>query len=253
MAAIRRDFVPSDVAPALHDAQIDAVVAVQASQSTAETDFLLTLAVAHAFVLGVVGWVDLQADNVAERVHRWRDAKALKGFRHVAQDEPDDFLSRRAIVSSVQLLGALGYSYDLLVYPRQLAAATQLVAQCPAVSFILDHCAKPPIASGDLIAWRRELADLAALPNVTCKLSGLVTEATWHDWTQDDFTPALDTVLELFGADRLMFATDWPVCLLSASYAQTFEIIDRWSQSLSESERSLVFGATAQRVYRLEK
>lgn len=253
MDAIRRDFLPSDVAPSLRDAQIDAVVAVQASQSEDETDFLLALAQSNSNILGVVGWVDLLAHDLTDRVQRWRGNTVLKGFRHVAQSEPDDFLTRPAIVSSVQQLGALGYSYDLLVYPRQLAAATSLVAQCPDVSFVLDHCAKPPIASGDLTHWRDELAQLAQYPNVTCKLSGLVTEATWHAWAESDFIPALNTVLELFGADRLMFATDWPVCLLSASYAQTYDIVAQWAAaSLSHSEQSLVFGSTAQRIYRLD-
>ena len=176
----------------------------------------------------------------------------LKGFRHVAQSERDDFLARREIVSAVQQLGEMGYSYDLLVHARQLPAATQLVAQSPNVSFILDHCAKPPIASRNTREWTQHLRELAQYPNVTCKLSGLVTEASWYGWTQSDFTECLDTTLAEFGADRLMFASDWPVCLLSATYAQTLDVIDRWSASLTEIQREYLFGVTAQRVYRLD-
>ena len=252
MHAIRRDFLPDDVVPALHAASIDAVVAVQASQTIAETDFLLSLAASHPFIRGVVGWTDLTSATLCDDVARWRNQSVLKGFRHVVQSEPNNFLARAEVVSGVQQLGEMGYSYDLLVYPRQLPAAIDLVAQSPDVTFILDHCAKPSIASRNFREWAQHLDELAQYPNVTCKLSGLVTEASWHAWTQSDFTDCLDVVLRAFGPDRLMFASDWPVCLLSATYAETFDVIDTWSTSLTDFQRECIFGVTAHRVYRLD-
>ena len=161
MEVLRRDFLPRDSAPLLHAAHIDAVVAVQADQSEAETDFLLALAKEHPIIRGVIGWVDLRDVDLRARVARWRAEPLLKGFRHIAQAEPDDFLSRDDIVAGVQTIGALGYSYDVLVHPRQLHAASILAARCPDVTLVLDHCAKPPIASGDLRAWERALRALA--------------------------------------------------------------------------------------------
>lgn len=251
MAVIRRDFLPPDAAPLLARAGIDAVVAVQADRSEAETDFLLSLAAEHDSIRGVVGWVDLRAPDLADRLSRWRDASMLKGFRHIAQAEPDDFLTRTDFAAGVRQLGELGFTYDILIYPRQLAAALQLVQQCPGVQFVLDHCAKPPIAGGDLFAWRRGVADLAGHDNVSCKLSGLVTEASWSAWTDADLFPCLDAAADMFGPDRLMFGSDWPVCLLAAGYARVVDVIERWAERLDARERARVFGGTAELVYGL--
>ena len=182
MDLLRRDFMPGDAAPEVFAEAIDGVVAVQVDQSEAETDFLLDLAAAHSFVRGVVGWVDLRAPDLGDRLAQWRDRPVLKGFRHLAQGEPDQFLVQPDVVQGITTLGEHGYSYDLLVYPRQLAAATTLVGRCPGVRFVLDHCAKPPIASGEITAWRSGLEELARHPNVYCKVSGLVTEAHWKRW-----------------------------------------------------------------------
>ena len=224
---------------------------MQSDQSEAETDFLLDLAARYPMVVGVVGWVDLCAPDLAVRVARWRGMQQLKGFRHIAQSESDDFLTRDDVIAGIRTLGALGYSYDVLIYPRQLEAAAQMIARCPDVQFILDHCAKPPIATGALDAWRAGLTALARHENVACKLSGLVTEASWGTWTATEIADVLDVALDAFGAERLMFGSDWPVCLLAASYERVAALVDAWAARLSESERTLVFGDTAVRTYNL--
>lgn len=251
MGVIRRDFLPADLEPLLRESGIDGVVAVQADQSEAETRFLLDLAAQHPCIRGVVGWISLTAANLAEQLTAYRTFPALKGFRHIAQAEADDFLARPDIIRGVRTLGAHGYRYDILIYPRQLAAAATLVAACPDVVFIVDHCAKPNIASGDFTAWRSGVAALAAHPHVHCKLSGLVTEAAWDRWQPHELTPVLDWALDCFGAERLMFGSDWPVCLLAANYTRVHEVVSTWAERLSESERRAIFGDTAVRIYRL--
>lgn len=253
MQVLRRDFLPRHVAPSLAAARIDAVVAVQADQSENETDLLLALSRLDPSIRGVVGWVDLRADNLAERVARWRHYKQLKGFRHIAQAEADDFLLQPQIVRGVQQLGALGFCYDLLVYPRQIAAAEMLVAECGDTSFVLDHAGKPPIATGNMTEWAQDLRALAKHPNVTCKVSGLVTEASWTAWTPQQILPVLDTIAEAFGTDRLMFGSDWPVCLLAGNFTQVHEVVASWASRLSSSEQQQIFGETAARVYRLQE
>jgi L-fuconolactonase len=252
MGVIRRDFLPADLAPLLAASGIEGTVAVQADQSTAETDFLLGLSVDHTFVKGVVGWVDLRAGDLAWQLEQWSGKAKLKGFRHIAQGEPDDFLIRDDVVRGITAIGRLGYSYDILIYPRQLAAAERLAARCPGVRFILDHCAKPPIASDDLTGWRTGVVALAAHENVCCKLSGLVTEASWSSWSDEQLVPVLDTALESFGAERLMFGSDWPVCQLAGGYARVADALHGWAAGLSATEQSCIFGDTAISVYQLE-
>lgn len=252
MTVLQRDFLPDDVAPALAAAQIDAVVAVQADQSESETEFLLSLAEQHRSIRGVVGWVDLRAQNLGDRLARWRGNPLLKGFRHIAQAEPADFLRRPDVIAGVARLGAHGYTYDILVHARQLAGAEFLVERCPGVQFVLDHCAKPPIASGALAEWRAGIARLARHEHVWCKVSGLVTEAHWSRWTTVEITDCLDVVAEAFGPARLMFGSDWPVCLLAAKYARVAQVVEAWAQRLAPAERACLFGHTAAAVYRLE-
>lgn len=252
MAMLRRDFLPGDVAAAMSVDGIDGVVAVQADQSERETDFLLDLAAEYPFVRGVVGWVDLRAANLVERLARWRDRPLLKGFRHIAQSEPDAFLTRPDVVRGIAVLGEHGYSYDILIYPRQFSAAEQLVRQCPDVRFVLDHCGKPPIATGEIDEWRRGIERLARYRNIWCKVSGLVTEAAWGNWNDPHLVPYLDATIDAFGADRIIFGSDWPVCLLAADYSEVVGVIDRWASRLTTDERAMLFGGNATAVYRLE-
>lgn len=253
MGALRRDFLPDDAAPLLRAAGIDGVVAVQADQSEAETDFLLALAEGHPFIKGVVGWVDLRATDLVERLVRWQQSPRLKGFRHIAQAEADDFLAGDDIARGVAILGEHDYSYDILVYAPQLPAAVQLVARTPGVRFILDHCAKPSIATGEIRQWRAQMQRLGGHEHLWCKLSGLVTEAHWQRWTEADLTPYLDVALELFGPRRLLFGSDWPVCLLAAEYGRVLEVVERWAMRLSAEERGAIFGGNARVAYRLEE
>ncbi len=253
MHLLRRDFLPDDVARALRAANINAVVAVQADQSERETDLLLAMARLYPVVRGVVGWVDLRAENLSERLDRWQGSRHLKGFRHIAQAEPDDFLVDARIVKGVQELGTHGLSFDLLVYPRQLVAADMLVGECGDTMFVLDHGGKPPIASGVVGDWAQELRKISRHPNVVCKVSGLVTEASWGTWTPQHIMPSLDTLLDCFGPDRLMFGSDWPVCLLAADYSRVHDLIAQWATKLSGDEQARLFGGTAARVYRLEE
>jgi L-fuconolactonase len=253
MPQLQRDFLPTDVAPALAAAGIDAVVAVQADQSEKETDFLLDLAARHPMIRGVVGWTDLRASDLDDTLTRRRTTPALKGFRHIAQAEPDDFLTWPDVMAGVRRLGDHGFTYDILIHARQLLAAERLVAACPDVQFVLDHCAKPPIASGDLAAWRVGLTAVARHAHVTCKVSGLITEAHWTTWTREQIEPCLDAAAEAFGPERLMFGSDWPVCLLAGEYARVADLVETWALRLTASERRRVFGGTAAAVYRLEE
>src|SRR4029077_16110378 len=215
---------------------MDASIAVQAGQSENETMFLLDLAERNERIAGVVGWVDLLSPRVAERLERFSHSSKLRGFRHIAQSEPDDrFLARENFVKGVAHLRAFGFTYDILIYPRQLAAAIELAARLPEQGFVVDHLAKPEIKSGKTLPWATQLREIAQNKNVFCKLSGLVTEADWKHWKADDFKPYLDVVFDAFGADRLMFGSDWPVCLLAATYRQVKQLIEECVKGFSQS------------------
>jgi L-fucono-1,5-lactonase len=252
MSALKRDFVPADLEPILDSNGVDGTIAVQADTSTTETEFLLNLARTSEKILGVVGWVDLTVPRVEAQLQAYVGRPKLCGFRHVVQDEPDDrYLLRDDVIRGIHAVGACGFTYDILIYPRQLPAAIELAARCPDQTFVLDHCAKPFIKSGQLEPWAAQIRELAKSPNVFCKLSGLVTEAEWHSWQPADFGPYLDLVVEAFGPSRLMFGSDWPVCLLAGEYRQVKELIANYSQQFSEQERQMIFGGTAAKVYRI--
>jgi L-fuconolactonase len=250
LAALRRDFLPEHLAPLRTAAAIDGSIAVQARQSLEESRWLLGLAERHPSVLGVVGWVDLCSDAVDEPLRELSGHPKFVGVRHVVQDEPDDrFLLRPDFLRGVGRLRAFGLTYDLLIYPRQLPAALPFVRHFPDQPIVLDHLAKPAVTGGGLSPWREQVRELARAPNVCCKLSGLVTEADWLRWRAEDFRPYLDVALEAFGEDRLMFGSDWPVCLLAAGYEQVSEIIARFTEGLGETARQKIFGDSAARFY----
>src|SRR5262252_8202766 len=218
MRAIRRDFLPADLAPVLAASGIDGCVAVQADQSEAETRFLLDCARQHPFIKGVVGWVDLRSPRLDATLDALSREPRLRGVRHIAQAEPDDFLTRDDVVRGIGQLGRFGLAYDILVYERQLPAALTLTARLPDQRFVVDHLAKPSIKTGALEPWAGHLRELARRPNVWCKISGLVTEADWTGWRPEHLRPYLDVAFEAFGAGRVMFGSDWPVCLVAAPY-----------------------------------
>jgi len=249
---IRRSYLPADLKPLLRDTGFDGCVAVQARQSIEETRWLLGLAEQNRFVAGVVGWVDLRSPDVGEQLLDISHPK-LVGVRHVAQDEPDDrFLVGKEFVRGIGRLKDFDLAYDLLVYPRQLSAATELVQMFPQQRFVLDHIGKPNIREQEIEPWRTPIRDLAREPNVYCKLSGMVTEAKWDDWQASDFRPYLDVVWEAFGEDRLMIGSDWPVCLLSSKYEVVIGLIEEYLSEFSSNAREKVYGENATRFYKLK-
>ena len=255
MERLARDYLPADLAPHLAAAGLGGSVAVQARQSLAETRWLLALADTHPLVKGVVGWVDLQGDRVAEELAEFAGRPGFVGVRHVVQDEPDPrFLLADRFVRGLRQLAPLGLTYDLLLYPPQLPAAVELAGLLPEQPFVLDHLAKPRVRDGAAAAvepWRSDLVALARHGNVTCKLSGLVTEAAWQSWQRSDFTPYLEAALDAFGPERLMFGSDWPVCLLAAEYADVAGIVSDFVSRLSRAEQEAILGGTARRFYGL--
>jgi len=251
MAAIRRDFLPADLEPILTENGIDGCVAVQADQSEAETLFLVKMAESYDIVRGVVGWVDLRAETIYERLEAFSLYEEIKGFRHVAQAEPDDFLTRPDVIRGIRQLAAFDLTYDILIYPQQLKSALHLVRAVPEVNFVIDHLAKPRISEQRINTWSNFMAEIARQPNVYCKLSGLVTEADWQNWSKKDFFPYLDAAFEHFGPDRLMFGSDWPVCLVAANYTQVKTLIEEYVIPWGDEVRAKVFGANAVRFYRL--
>ena len=252
MAVLRRNFLPGDLAPLLAMNGFDGSIAVQTRQCVEETRWLLELAEQYEFIRGVVGWVDLCASDVHGELERWAAHSKLVGVRHIVQSEPDrGFLLRPEFQRGIAALKEFDLAYDLLVYPKHLQAATELVHAFPAQRFVLDHVAKPVIRAGLLEPWTQDMRAMAGCANVTCKLSGLVTEARGRDWTQADFAPYLDVVMEAFGPERLMVGSDWPVCTVSADYAAVMGIVLGYIERLTESERAAILGGTCARVYGL--
>ena len=254
MSAIRRDFLPEDLDPEMKSNGIDGCIAVQADQSEEETRFLLDLASRHREILGVVGWVDLCSPKVNRNLEVYRGRKKLRGLRHVVQAEPDDgFMVTPAFRNGIGCLKDFGLTYDILVYPRQLPAAIELVAGFPDQPFVLDHIAKPPIRTGASSSWAKDMNEIAKFENVYCKLSGLITEADWQHWSASDFIPYLDVVFSAFGPNRLMFGSDWPVCLLAGAYAQVVQLIGNYTESLSDRQKAGIWGLNASHFYGLQE
>jgi L-fuconolactonase len=252
MSILKRDFLPEELLPKLDAGGFAGSIAVQTSQSDAETSFLLDLADRNPAIRGVVGWVDLCAPDVPAHLEKYSRAAKLCGFRHIAQAEADDFLLREDFSRGIAALKQFDFTYDILIYERQLPAAIALVERHPQQRFVVDHLAKPAMRAKHMAFWARGMRVLAANPNVYCKASGLVTEADWKSWRADEFTPYLDVVFEAFGPDRVMFGSDWPVCLLAATYAQVTQLIEDYVRVLPGADQEKVFGGNAMRFYGLE-
>ena len=228
----------------------DGSIAVQARQVVGESDWLLGLADRHATVKGVVGWVDLRAERVEEDLARLARHPKFVGVRHVVQDEPDDdFMLGKDFQRGIAKLRAYGLTYDILIYPKQLSAAIRLAEAFPEQPFVLDHLAKPRIQEGAIEPWRSQVLRLARLPNVWCKVSGLLTEADHRAWKAEHFRPYLDTAFEAFGPSRLMYGSDWPVCLFAGSYEQAYRLVDDYARGLTAAERAGLLGANCARFY----
>ena len=250
---IWRDFGLEELEAQARDRGVDKTILVQVAASADETREFLAYAACTTLIAGVVGWMDLTVDDPAEDLARIRSAaggQRLVGIRHLVQDEPDpDWLDRPEVRRGIGAVGAAGLPYDILVRAPQAQAALRLVRESPDQVFVLDHLGKPPIAEGELEPWAGWIQAMAAQPNVVCKLSGLVTEADWGTWTVPDLRPYADVALEAFGPDRLMFGSDWPVCVLAGSYGEVFQAATDLTAELSTAERAAVFGGTATRVY----
>jgi L-fuconolactonase len=255
LAAIRRPFTPDDLAPELAATGVEATILVQTRASLDETARFLAIAARTPFIRGVVGWVDLTDPSVPDILASLRAGPGgdrLVGIRHQVHDEPDpDWLLHEDVVRGVRAVGAAGLVYDLLVRPRELPAALGLARRLPDVRFVIDHLAKPPIATGAMEPWRDRIASFAELGHVSCKLSGLVTEAAWSSWTPTDLQPYVDHAIGVFGPERLLFGSDWPVCLLAASYEQVVAAARTTLTALSDAEQAAVMGRNATRIYGL--
>ena len=250
MRTLRRDFLPDDVSPELSRHRFDGSIAVQADSSEQETEFLIALASRHEWIYSVVGWVDLCAPDVAARLDSFAKYEKLCGFRHIVQAEQDDrFLLRPDFLRGIAALKQFAFTYDILIYPRQLPAAAEFVGRFPEQPFILDHLAKPAVRTGEIQPWSAHIRRVACIPNVLCKVSGLVTEAVWQDWRPDDFRPYLDVAFDAFGPRRLLFGSDWPVCLLAGTYDQVVKLVEDYACQFSAEDQAAIFGENAARVY----
>ena len=253
MAMLKRDFLPADLEPLLRSAGFDGTIAVQARQNLEETRWLLELADQNQFIKGVVGWVDLRAPDLHSQLERFSAHPKLVGVRHVVHDEPDDeFMLLPEFRRGIAQLRAFDLAYDLLLFPKHLPVACRLVQEFPNQTFVLDHIAKPEIAAGRISPWNDLLRELAAFPNISCKLSGMVTEARWAQWRPEDFHRCLDIVVHAFGLDRLMIGSDWPVCTLSGSYEATMGIVMDYLRQFTTEERDGVLGGNCARIYKIE-
>ena len=253
MEVLAQDFGAEDLRPLLGAARLDSSIVVQARHDLAESDELLEIAAAHEHLIGVVAWVDLESDVVGEELDRRLGAKLL-GIRHLLQDEEDDrHMLRPAFQRGIVELTKRKLAYDLLLHPRHLPIALELVDNHPEQTFILDHLAKPKIASGQIDDWCKDLKRLSLRPQVAIKLSGLVTEADWGNWTAEDLWPYLDAAFEAFGPERVMFGSDWPVCLLAASYNKVVDVVQQWSEGFSSAEQHALWGGNAARLYRVNQ
>lgn len=253
MNVIRKNFLPADLKAELDNADFDGSIAVQARQKQEETSWLLELASNHSFIRGVVGWVDLLSKDLPEQLELFTTNKKLVGVRHVIHDEPDDdFMLRPDFQKGIKQLQKYGLTYDILIFPKHLPNTLQFVKTFPDQVFIIDHIAKPDIKNHVLSPWKENIEKLAKYPNVYCKLSGMVTEADWKGWKQEDFNPYLDVVLENFGTNRVMIGSDWPVCSVAGQYVKVMDIVRNYIHNLSATEQRAVLGENAQRIYNIK-
>lgn len=252
MSAIRRDFLPEDLKPILTAHGFDGCVAVQADQTEAQNDFLLTFAAQNDFIKGVVGWVDLQNPQIEERLSYYAGNAKMKGFRHILQGEAQrDFMLRPAFMNGISLLEKYNFTYDILIFPDQIKFSEKLVKAFPNQKFVIDHIAKPEIKNQKIEDWKKDITSIAQCENIFCKVSGMVTEADFNSWEPEDFTPYLDVVFEAFGTKRLMYGSDWPVCNVAGGYSKSLNILTAYTQQLTENEQALFFGENASSFYNL--
>jgi L-fuconolactonase len=251
MKVIRKDFLPADLAPILKENNVDGCIAVQADQTDAETQILIREANQNSFIKGVVGWVNLKDKEIEEKLEEYTNETNLKGFRHIIQAEPKGFMLDASFQKGLSALAKYNYTYDLLIYETQLAEANTLIKQLPELPIVIDHIAKPNIKKGDSDDWKKEIKAIAQYPNLYCKISGMATEAHWDTWTMDTLKPYIDTVVEAFGTERIMFGSDWPVCLVASSYEKWLKGLQNYFNTFSISEQEAFFANNAINFYKL--
>ena len=252
MRCLRRDWLPTDVENIFRENHVTGSVVVQADPSENENDYLLDLADQYSFIKGVVGWLDLRSERIEEKLKYYSQFSRMKGFRNLLQGEKQrNSMLDPAFQRGIGLLNKYGFSYDLLILPDQLGYAEKLIAAFPDQRFIIDHLAKPPIKRGIISDWKSDMGKFAKYENVYCKISGMVNEADWKYWEEKDFRPYMDTVVETFGTKRLLFGSDWPVCLLAASYDEVKRIADNYFNSFTIAEQADFFELNALTFYRL--
>jgi L-fuconolactonase len=251
MYQIKNDFLPEQLKGVIEKAGVDAVVTVQARQTVGETEWLFDLAAENDFIRGVVGWLPLINPDIELYLERYSENPYLKALRHVLQGEKDEYMLTKEFNHGIGLLKKFNLVYDILIFEKQLPAAIQLVDHHPDQLFVLDHIAKPRIAENILSPWKENICKLAERPNVYCKISGMVTEADFNSWTREKLYPYLDIVMETFGPDRLMFGSDWPVCLTACEYEEWLNLVKNWLGQLSVEEQAKILGKNAVKVYRL--
>jgi L-fuconolactonase len=252
MSIIRRNFLPEDLEPILKQNGLDGCIVVQSDQSEAENDFQLKNAGKNSIIKGIVGWVDLCSPKVEERLEYYYQFKLLKGFRHVLQGEPDaSFMLQKLFLNGISLLQQFGFTYDILIFPLHLQNAKTLVQTFPDQAFVIDHIAKPDIRNRNIDDWKKDVQAIAKLENVSCKVSGMVTEADWKNWQPADFTPYLNIVFEAFGAKRVLFGSDWPVCNVAGGYEKMISIVQNYTSTLTQNEQELFWGGNAVQFYNL--
>ena len=251
MKILQQDFRPEDLAPILDQNKIDGCISVQADPSEKETEFLLALAHQHSFVKGVVGWVDLCSDRINERLDYFSRFKPIKGFRHILQSAPAGFMKGKDFRYGIRQLEKYYFTYDVLIYYHQLPEAIEFVKQFPYQKFVIDHLAKPAIKQKEFDGWSKGMKQLASFENVFCKISGFTAEANWKTWQPNDFTPYFDFALQYFGARRLMYGSDWPVCLIASTYQSQLSLVEDFISKLSASEKQQIMGGNAIDFYNL--
>ena len=252
MPVIRKDFFPEHLQPILQENNFDGCVAVQADQSETETNFLLDLAAKNDFIKGVVGWVDLRSKNIEERLGHYKQFNKLKGFRHILQGEKDRaFMLQPEFTRGIKALQQFNFAYDILIFPDQLQYTKKFAAMFPQQRFVIDHLGKPPVKEKKIGEWKKDIEAIAEYQNVSCKISGLVTEADSRNWNKNDLMPYIDVVVNAFGTDRIMFGSDWPVCLLAGSYEKILDIVKDYFSSFSKEDQDKFFGGNAINFYNL--
>jgi L-fuconolactonase len=252
MSVIRKNFSPSDLAKVYQENGINGCIAVQADQTLEENDFLIDLASKNDFIKGIVGWVDLRSENIEEALEKYSKHNIVKGFRHVVQGESDyNFLLRPNFLRGISLLERYNFTYDILVFPHQLGAVLEFVKQFPKQKFVIDHIAKPYIKDGFFEGWASQMKSISKQENVYCKMSGMITEADYNTWTLEQLNPYMDLILKVFGSNRIMFGSDWPVCLVAGNYKQVKEIVTNFIVKLSDSEQRGIMGNNALNFYNI--